>query len=209
MDAIKAVVSNRSVLALGALKKVIDRRISDLEQARDLIEQKVAEMGQRPPESGQTTQKNEQKRGGRRTRVYNTSLILKRYGTTSVFKPVLDEVLRLVGDEFTRTDISSIIYDHYKNALKREIMKESSDVYADHYITYMLSERIIEKADTRDKAPSERAYIWYRRTKNQKSVERRERDLGIINGTRERDATADKIRERRMFEEEVCGGTKD
>lgn len=211
-DALKAVEACRSVLALDALKGVIDRRMAELERAGRLIEQNTEKTEQKAPILGQTPQKMGQipQKTGQKIRgpppIYDRSQVLCDYGTNKIFKPVLEDILRDTKDLFTQTDIAGIITKHYGDTLKRHISDSSADAYAFNYVKYMLSERLIKKSGETLGKGAGRHYIQYKKIN---SLEQREKDLGIINGTKTRDRTVDMIKERQDFENEVCGGTKD
>lgn len=63
---------------------------------------------------------------------------LKRYGTTTVYKPILDFILEGAPDPFTAGDVSSLIGRYYKEALQRTLKRSTQDLYANRYIRYMM-----------------------------------------------------------------------
>jgi len=123
-DALKAVETCQSALALDALKGAIDRRITE-------IEQKGLKTEQKPRKSGQTPRKSE--RGGRPD------------GSLSPLN-FLDVILRDAKEPFTNKDVSDILYNHYKRTLNHEIGRGSAESYAYTCIKRMLSKNMIEEA---------------------------------------------------------------
>jgi len=62
---------------------------------------------------------------------------LMKYGTTSVYKPILDFILERAPDPFTADDVSSLIGQYYREVLDRTLKESTRDLYADRYIRYM------------------------------------------------------------------------
>ena len=62
---------------------------------------------------------------------------LMKYGTTSVYKPILDFILEGAPDPFTAGDVSSLIEQYYRETLGRTLKESTQELYADRYIRYM------------------------------------------------------------------------
>ena len=194
VDAIKVINGCGSVLALDALRKVIDRRIAKLERAGSLVEQNPLKSGQTPLKMGQKKQ-----RGGAHQRIYGEEDVLKNYGTTKIFKPVLDAVLGGVKEPFTQDDISVILVKHYREALKRDLAASSAGSYAFLYVKYMLSESLIERDGALDHKGKGRANILYRKTPRKVKPE------GVKNGIYEAaDDGKRRLKENLGLERELC-----
>lgn len=71
--------------------------------------------------------------------------LLKQYGTTSIWKPVLDFILDNVDDRFSRIDVIKLVGEYYLTVLKREISKESVVAYVTCYVRYMKEDALIER----------------------------------------------------------------
>lgn len=216
VDAVKVINGCGSVLALDALRGVIDRRIAKLERAGGLVEQKGEEKEQKPLESGQTPRKtgqknfiseqwkpkNEQKkqRGGAHQRIYDENDALKRYGSIKIYKPILDAILGGVKERFTQDDISDILMKHYKDVLKRGLAESSAGSYAFLYVKYMLSEGLIEQDGTLDHKGLGRSTILYRKTLGKIKPE------GVKNGIYvDYDDNRKRIKEGLSQERDLCG----
>lgn len=148
VDAIKAINNCKSILALDALKKTIDKRVAELEQAGRLIEQKGEKTGRKPEKTGQKPQKIEQS---------------KKIDSPLNPTNFLDIVLRGAKDPFTQKDVSDVLYDHYKKTLKHEISRKSADSYAYTCLRHMLSKDMIEEAGKKDRKGFGRCATLYKK----------------------------------------------
>ena len=93
---------------------------------------------------------------------------LRCYGTTSIWKPVLDFILGVVGDEeFTIKDVSGCVAGYYKKVLKRGIVEASQDAYASCYVRYMKEEGLVERCDDPNVSP----VMIYRKVKKKSYAE--------------------------------------
>ena len=100
----------------------------------------------------------------KRKSVMMEGLLLKRYGTVSVWKPVVDFILDNVSGEFARKDVAALVSTGYKTLLKRKIKQSSADTYAGYYVRYMdedSSPLLIERCDDPNVSP----VVLYRRIK--------------------------------------------
>lgn len=79
------------------------------------------------------------------TAVMDESHLLQRYGSTSIWKPVLDFILDNVDDEFTVKDVSKWVDKCYKKVIKRDISEATQGVYAGCYVRYMKEEDLVER----------------------------------------------------------------
>ncbi|MBA7696603.1 hypothetical protein ES703_105253 [subsurface metagenome] len=62
---------------------------------------------------------------------------LMKYGTTSVYKPILDFILEKAPEPFTADNVSSLIEKYYGKALDRTLKESTQELYANCYIRYM------------------------------------------------------------------------
>jgi len=151
VPAIKAIVQCRSISALKSLKNVIDDRLNEL----DGIEQNTTFTEQTGVKTEQTGVKTEQKPSKieqkKKTRyiydqaVYPEDQIMGRYGTTTVYKPVVDVILEKTTDRFSSVDVAKIIDKHYNFTLERPITAGSARSYASVYIKCMSSKGLIKE----------------------------------------------------------------
>lgn len=127
-------------------EKPVEKIIESVEKDKEVIEKSVEV-------------KKKKKKKKRKKRKIRTAMdekyLLKRYGTASVWKPVLDFILDNVVDEFSREDVSKWIAKYHKEKLKRTIKPSTECIYADCYIKYMKEEHdpAIERCDDPNTSP--------------------------------------------------------
>lgn len=137
VDAIKAVVRCESLTALKALKKVIDDRMGELET----LPVKDEQITQKPEQEEEKAERKGKKHSGPRP-LFSPDLILRRYNSVPIYKPVVDVVLDKIPDEFSYRDVAKIILN-FLVTKGRIITGRSSDKYAALYIKYLMTEKMI------------------------------------------------------------------
>lgn len=184
VDAIKAISGCRSIMALDALKGVIDQRVAELERAVRLVEQKGVKAEQNATKVERKRGKPERKGGS---------------DQKSMRPEHLDVVLQKVKEPFTYKDVATILLKHYKTVLKRDLSAMSADQYAYLYIKYMLSERIIEQ-DGKRIGGKGRSQLLFRRIKKKVHLE------GVKDGIYvDCDDNRGKIKDALSVERDLCG----
>lgn len=197
VSAIKEIVQCRSSSALESLKNVIDDRLNELdgiEQNTDFAEQTGVKIEQIPSEI-------EQKKKTRHTyerAVYPEDQIMGRYGTTTVYKPVVDVILKSTPDRFSRLDVAKIIDKHYNFTLDRTITAGSARSYASFYIKCMLSKGLIKE---------DGPIGYHMMFKKCTTVQKKDPSISEEKGegdSRENGGLKKQINENRQFLNEVC-----
>ena len=96
--------------------------------------------------------------------VMSSSHRLKKYGTTSVYRPILDFVLERAPEPFTADDIPSLIEKYYREYLGRTLKESTQELYADCYVRYMRESDppIVERYEDLSVSP----LLLYRRIKH-------------------------------------------
>lgn len=181
--------------ALKGLKKIIEDRLKKLdgnEQSTDFTEQTVVKTEQIKEKPEQIKEKTEQKSIKQYDQaLYPRDKIAKIYGTTTIYTPIIEIILKETKDEFRRTNVSNILYDHYLHTLKRKITQGSAEAYASTYVRHMLSIGLIEKIGKEKYKP-----LFKKCTAVQK------KDPDIIEDFEENKQKA--VTEKLAFEREVC-----
>jgi len=197
VSAIKEIVQCRSSSALESLKNVIDDRLNELdgiEQNTDFAEQTGVKIERIPS-------KIEKKKKTMHTyerAVYPEDQIMGRYGTTTVYKPVVDVILKNAPDRFGRLDVAKIIDKHYNFTLERPITAGSARSYAFVYIKCMLSKGLIKE---------DGAIGYNMMFKKCTTVQKKDFDIAEEkekDDSRENGCLKKQINENRQFLNEVC-----
>lgn len=115
-------------------------------------------------------QKKEKSEKKKTKYVMDKSLLLKRYGNVSVWKPIVDFIFDNVSGEFTREDVVKLVSKGYKTVLKRKIKPSSASVYTTGYIRWMKEDSsplLIERCDDPNISP----VVLYRKIKSEVTEE--------------------------------------
>ena len=190
VSAIKEIVQCKSIYALKGLKKVIDDQLKELdgiEQNTDFTEQTGAKTGQ----NHSKTEQKKKKKNSYGQALFPEDQILAQYGTTTIYRPILDKILLKIEDTFTNKDVINSIEKVYKKDLKKEITQGSCKAYSSQYLKYMVISNLVKKEEKKRYNA-----LFKKCTAVQKE------DSDILSDYDENKEKA--IRERMQFEREVC-----
>lgn len=90
--------------------------------------------------------------------------LVKKYGTASIWQPIVDFILGNTPDDFVIEDVKEQVAKFYKDNLKKELKSSSVRTYGDYYIRHMEEEGLIERY-------ADLPIATYRKTKPEKKPE--------------------------------------